>query len=189
MNVAGSIHGRPASPPPVFATGNIHERHANIHEQPGEAHNMPDEQWLTYDALAAHWQIGPEAARARVRRGRFQRRTNNLGAVEVLLDVSAPIPKARKSGQGRQTGTATPSDTLNTETASQATAAALSALQAHIDHLTAALQRAEAATAAERQRTADLTSELLRLTADLLAARQTAERSRSWWARLTGTGG
>jgi hypothetical protein len=150
---------------------------------------MP-EQWLTYDALADHWRVSPEAARARVRRGNFTRRTNNLGAAEILLDTDAPIPKARKWGQGRQTGTATPSDTTNAETPSQATLAALSALQAHIDHLTAALQRAEANTAAERQRTADLTSELLRLTADLMAARQAAEaRPRGWWSRLTGTGG
>lgn len=178
----GPPHRRPCSPLATFMNG-----HANIHEQPGEAHNMP-EQWLDYNALAAHWQVGPEAARARVRRGRFQRRTNNLGAVEVLLDTDAPVPQPRRKVQDGQTGTATPSDTPNAETPSQATAAALSALQAHIDHLTAALQRAEAATAAERQRTADLTSELLRLTATLLETRkaEAARQGGGWWRRLVG---
>jgi hypothetical protein len=157
--------------------------HANIHEQPGDAHDMP-EQWLDYHALAAHWQVGPEAARARVRRGRFQRRTNNLGAVEVLLDTSAPIPPPRKKHQDGQTGTATPSDTPDAETPSRT---ALEALEGHIATLKEQLVRAEAATAAERQRTADLTAELLKITADLLAARQAAEaRPRSWWQRLAG---
>ena len=146
---------------------------------------MP-EQWLDYNALAAHWQVGPEAARARVRRGRFQRRTNNVGAVEVLLDTDAPIPQPRRKAQDGQTGTATPSHAPDTESPSAATAAALSALQAHIDHLTAALQRAEAATAAERERVADLTSQLLRITADLAEARkvEAARQGGRWWQRL-----
>lgn len=156
--------------------------HANIHEQPGDAHNMP-EQWLDYHALATHWQIGPEAARARVRRGRFQRRTNNLGAVEVLLDTDAPIPPPRRKAQDGQNGTATLSDTPDAGTPPQA---ALEALEGHIATLKEQLVRAEAATAAERERTATLTTELLRITAELLEMRKAETRPRSWWQRLAG---
>jgi hypothetical protein len=187
MNVAGNILGRPPSPPPLSVT-------PDIHEQPGEAHNMP-EQWLDYNALAAHWQVGPEAARARVRRGRFQRRTNNLGAVEVLLDTDAPIPQPRRKAQDGQTGTATPSDTPNAETPSAATVTALEALQGHIDTLKAELAKAEAIAAergqevaAAREQVATLTSQMLRITADLAEARklEAARQGGGWWRRLTG---
>lgn len=154
---------------------------------------MP-EQWLDYNALAAHWQVGPEAARARVRRGRFQRRTNNLGAVEVLLDTDAPVPPPRRKHQDGQTGTATPSDTPDAESPSATTAKLLEALQAHVDTLKAEIVKADARADqfrgerdAERERVADLTAQLLKITADQLAARQAAEtRPRSWWARLVG---
>lgn len=150
---------------------------------------MP-EQWLDYRELAAHWQIGPEAARARVRRGNFTRRTNNFGEVEVLVDTDAPIPPPRKRGQDGQTGTSTPSHTPDTGTPPAATAEALgaiAALEGHVTTLKEQLAKAEAATAAERERVADLTAQLLRITADLLDARKAeAAPRRSWWQRLTG---
>lgn len=153
---------------------------------------MP-ERWLDYRELAAHWGIGPDAARARVRRGNFTRRTNNFGEVEVLVDTDAPIQRPRKRGQDEQTGTSTP----DTETASQVTAAALSALQSHITDLKAQIAKADAQTdtlrlelVAERDRVATLTAELLRRTGEMLDAKVKAEaeaaRPRGWWARLVG---
>ena len=151
---------------------------------------MP-EQWLDYRELAAHWQIGPDAARARVRRGNFKRRTNNFGEVEVLLDTDAPIQRPRKRGQGGQSGTATPSATPDAGTPPAATAEALvaiAALEGHVATLKEQLVKAEAATAAERERVADLTAQFLRITADLLDARKAdaAPPRRSWWGRLVG---
>ena len=144
---------------------------------------MP-EQWLDYRELAAHWQIGPDAARARVRRGNFKRRTNNFGEVEVLMDMDAPIPRPRKAQDG-QTRTATPTNTPNAETASAATAKALEALEGHVTTLKEQLAKAETATATERERVADLTAQLMRLTNELLEARK-APVPRSWWQRLVG---
>lgn len=146
------------------------------------------EQWLDYRELATHWGIGPDAARARVRRGNFKRRTNNFGEVEVLVDTDAPIQRPRKRGQGGQTGTATPSATPATESPPAATAEALgaiAALEGHVATLKEQLVKAEAATAAERDRVADLTTQLLRLTTELLDARK-APPPRSWWGRLVG---
>jgi Tfp pilus assembly protein FimV len=145
---------------------------------------MP-EQWLDYRELAAHWQIGPDAARARVRRGNFKRRTNNFGEVEVLMDMDAPIPRPRKAQDG-QTRTATPTNTPNAETASAATAKALEALEGHVATLKEQLAKAETATATERERVADLTAQLMRLTTELLDARKAPPPPRSWWQRLVG---
>lgn len=144
---------------------------------------MP-EQWLDYRELAAHWQIGPDAARARVRRGNFKRRTNNFGEVEVLMDMDAPIPRPRKALDG-QTRTAPPPNTPDAEAASAATAKALEALEGHVATLKEQLAKAETATATERERVADLTAQLMRLTNELLDARK-APAPRSWWQRLVG---
>lgn len=60
---------------------------------------MP-EQWLTYRQLAELWNTTPEAARARCRRGNFQRRTNETGTAEVLVDSEAIADSIRKSRPG-----------------------------------------------------------------------------------------
>lgn len=153
---------------------------------------MP-EQWLDYRELAAHWQIGPDAARARVRRGNFTRRTNNFGEVEVLVDTDAPIQRPRKRGQDGQTGTATPPSTPNNETPPAATVAALEALQGHIATLKEELAKADAHADelrqerdAERDRALDLTAQLMKRTDELLNALKAEERPRSLWRRLVG---
>jgi chromosome segregation ATPase len=156
---------------------------------------MP-ETWLTYRQLAAHWKTTPEAARARSRRGNYQRRTNNIGAVEILVDLDAPVPEARQKAQDGQTRTATPSNTPDMETPPAATAEALAAIEAHVVTLKDQLAQAEARADkyehqidAERERVADLTAQLLRLTSELLDAKKAAEPPalrRSWWQRLVG---
>lgn len=150
------------------------------------------EQWLTYPALADLWKMSPEAARTRARRGNYQRRVGNDGQAEVLVDTSAPVRKARPpraGGQSRTIGSLTAPDT---ESPSAATVTALEALQAHVDTLKAEIAKAETRADqfrqerdAERERLADLTSQLLRITADLAEARK-PEAAQSWWQRLVG---
>lgn len=147
--------------------------------------------WMTYPQLAEHWQMSQDAARTRARRGRYQRRVGNGGQAEILVDSSAPLPKARKPRSGEQTRTITPPDTTDKETPPQA---ALEALEGHITTLKDQLAKAEALAsergrevAVERERVADLTAQLLRLTSELLDARKAeAAPRRSWWQRLTG---
>jgi len=141
------------------------------------------EVWMNYAQLAEHWGMSQDAARTRARRGRYPRRVGNQGQAEILVDSSAPIPKARRPRAGGQTQTIIPPDTPDKETPPQA---ALEALEGHIATLKDQLAKAEAATAAERDRVADLTAQLLRLTAELLDARKAEAPRRSWWQRLTG---
>lgn len=152
------------------------------------------EQWLNYPQLAQLWNMSHEAARARARRGNYQRRVGNTGQAEVLVDTDAPVRKPRPPRAGGQTRTPAPSPTPVNETPSQATTAAIDALQGHIDTLKAELAKAEALAAdrgqevaAERAKVADLTAQLLKITADLLDARKAeTARPRGWWARLVG---
>ena len=142
------------------------------------------ETWMTYRQLADHWKTTPEAARARARRGNYQRRTNNVGATEILVDTAAPVPEARKKAQDGQSWAATRLDTPNAETPPQI---ALEALEGHIVTLKEQLAKAESATAAERERVADLTAQLLKITSDLMEAqKESVTRRRGWWARLVG---
>lgn len=153
---------------------------------------MP-ESWLTYRQLAAHWKTTPEAARARSRRGNYERRTNNVGAVEVRVDTDAPIPEGRQRTQDGQVRgdvhpyrppTESPSATLET---------ALKAIQEHVITLKAEIAKAEVRAEQfkqerdnERERVATLTSEMLRITADLAEARKAEAQPRGWWRRLVG---
>ena len=149
------------------------------------------EQWLNYQQLAQLWAMSPEAARTRARRGRYQRRVGNDGQAEVLVDTAAPRPKARPPRAGGQSRTGSTQPTPATESPPPATAEALgaiAALEGHVATLKEQLVKAEAATAAERERVADLTAQFLRITADLLDARKAdaAPPRRSWWGRLVG---
>lgn len=153
---------------------------------------MP-ESWLTYRQLAAHWKTTPEAARARSRRGNYERRTNNVGAVEVRVDTDAPIPEGRQRTQDGQVRgdvhpyrppTESPSATLET---------ALKAIQEHVITLKAEIAKAEVRAEQfkqerdnERERVATLTSEMLRITADLAEARKAEAQPRGWWRRIVG---
>lgn len=149
------------------------------------------EQWLNYQQLAQLWAMSPEAARTRARRGNYQRRVGNDGQAEVLVDTAAPVRKPRPPRAGGQSRTAATLPAPATESPPPATAEALgaiAALEGHVTTLKEQLAKAEAATAAERERVADLTAQLLRITADLLDARkaEAAPPTRTWWARLVG---
>jgi hypothetical protein len=156
------------------------------------------EQWLDYRQLGELWKMSPEAARTRARRGNYQRRVGNQGQAEVLVDLDAPVRRPRPPRSGGQSQTTSPLPTPDAATPPAATAEALgaiAALEAHVVTLKAALAQAEALAsdrgrevAVERERVADLTAQLLRLTTELLDARKPAEAAprRSWWQRLTG---
>ena len=159
------------------------------------------EQRMTYPALAEHWKVSPQAARTRARHGNYQCRVGNDGQAEVLVDTAAPVRKARPPRSAGQSRTVAPMPAPETEASSASTAATLAALQAHIDDLKARIAKADADTTqlrqerddirkerdAERERAADLTTQLGKLTADLLDARKAeTARPRGWWARLVG---
>lgn len=149
------------------------------------------EVWMNYNDLAQLWGMSAEAARTRARRGRFPRRVGNQGQAEVLVDTDAPVRRPRPPRAGGQSQTNATSPAPDTESPSAATVDALkaiAALEGHVATLKEQVAKAEAATAVERERVADLTAQLLRLTGELLEARK-AERApprRSWWQRLTG---
>lgn len=151
---------------------------------------MP-ETWLTYRKLATHWNMSPEAARQRIRRGNFQKRTNNFGISEVLVDTDGPLPEPRRRAHSGHSGTTIPPNTPDTESPLRAS---LEALEGHVASLKEQLAKTEALAAdrskevaLERERVADLTSQLLRLTSELIETRKIeAPASRSWWQRLVG---
>lgn len=156
------------------------------------------EVWMTYPNLAQHWGMSVDAARTRARRGHFQRRVNNLGQAEVLVDAEAPAMRVRPPRAGRQTQTAATLTAPAMEGPPAATAGALeaiAALEAHVGTLREQLGKVEAIAAergreaaAAHEQLAKLSAEMLRITADLLEVRK-AEATpprRSWWKRLAG---
>lgn len=122
----------------------------------------------------------------------------NEGQTEVLVDTSAPVRKPRPPRAGGQTRTDTPANTPDTESPLRAS---VEALEGHVATLKDQLAKAEAhaaemrtlaadrskEVAIERERVADLTSQLLRITQELLTARKVeVPVQRSWWQRLVG---
>lgn len=152
------------------------------------------EDWLSYHQLAEHWKMSVEAARTRARRGRFQRRTSNDGQTEVLVDLAAPIRKPRPPRSGGQTRGEPPPSVPSKENLSATLETALKAIQEHAVTLKAEIAKAEARADqfreerdTERERVADLTSQLLRITTNLAEARKVEVASpRGWWRKLVG---
>lgn len=154
--------------------------------------------WMTYSKLAQHWNMSQDAARTRARRGHFQRRVNNLGQAEVLVDAAAPPMRVRPPRSGRQTQTTPTLTTPSTDSPPPATTGALeaiAALEGHVATLREQLGKAEAIAAergreaaAAHEQLAKLSAEMLRITADLLEVRkaEAAPPRRSWWRRLAG---
>jgi hypothetical protein len=145
------------------------------------------ETWLTYAELAERLGTTPEAARAKVNRGRWRKQLDNTGKAKVLVDLDAPAARPRSLAR-------TPDHRPDLQPHAHPDAqAAMMALEAHIATLKDQLAKAEALAvdrsreiAAERERVADLTAQLLKITADLLETRKPDHRPRSWWRRLAG---
>jgi hypothetical protein len=149
---------------------------------------MPIEM-LTYAALGERLGSSAEAARALVKRLRLPRHRGNDGKALVAVDLGEINHKPIL----RSVISRSPDD-------AQAVAAAL---KARIETLEAELARLEAAAAVhradferERDRCERLMAEVLKTTADLMAAREAAARfaielaalqaARPWWRRLAG---
>ena len=158
------------------------------------------EQWLIYQQIAEKWGMSVDAARTRVRRSRLQRRTSNDGQTEVLVDLSAPVRRPRKPRSGGQTTSKLGGYKPPTESPSETLETALNAILEHVVTLKGEIAKAEALAEqfrqdrdglrserdAERERVADLTTQLLRITTDLADTRKVESQPRGWWRRLVG---
>ena len=123
---------------------------------------------LTYVALAERMTISPEAARSFAKRVRLPRTRSNDGKTLVTVDLDEiqhkPIP-ARSPGGGH------------------AVTGVLATLKARIEALQAELAQLEATVAGhradyerERDRAERLVTELLKATADMMEAKETATK-------------
>jgi hypothetical protein len=144
---------------------------------------MPVEM-LTYAALGERLNCSPEAARSLAKRLRLPRQLANDGKALVVVDVAelAHKPMPARSPAGDRPITAT--------------------LKARVEALQAELAKVEASAAGhradferERERADRLMAELLKATADTMAAKEatarlegelSALRSRPWWRRMVG---
>lgn len=161
---------------------------------------MPDPEWMTYAQLGERLGVSPEAARQKALRGRWRRQQGNDGRTLVLVEPDAcsgprkprrrlPVEQVDEHPHGQPDEPRTDARTVD-------------ALTAHIETLKGALAKAEAALVErdvdvrrERERVDDLTRELLRVTAEAMAAGAArdnlrveldAARARPWWKRLVG---
>lgn len=127
---------------------------------------------LTYEQMGSRLSVSAQAARALARRLRLPRQKANDGRTLVVVDLAEidhkPKPAAvRSSGDDH---------------------AAVAVLTAKVEALQAELAKAEANFGAERSRCDSLMAELLKATADLMAAKVelAALKARPWWRRLAG---
>jgi hypothetical protein len=144
---------------------------------------------LTYAAMAERLKCSPEAARALAKRLRLPRQLGNDGKALVLVDLAEmnhkPMPTRSPSGYRAMD--------------LKATLEALRADLAELEDENASLRAAAAGHRTdyerERDRADTLMAQLLKSTADLMAARETAAkldgelaalRRRPWWKRLVG---
>lgn len=132
---------------------------------------MP-EQWLTYRQLAELWNTTPEAARARCRRGNYQRRTSELGTAEVLVDTDALAAESLRRSQPGTAWVSPPPQSFYAQDPSvldQLSLKSLQELEAQVAALSKELGKAEEQVemmrkhlAAEREQVAHLMTVLLR---------------------------
>jgi hypothetical protein len=132
---------------------------------------------LTYVELAERLGISVDGARMKVKRAGWKKTKGNDGAVRVNVEESELIPSERSPNV---------KGTFPDHTTEQVRALEghIVSLREQVEHLQQQLGRAEATAASERERVADLTAQLLKLTADMMALHQA--QARPWWRRLAG---
>lgn len=129
---------------------------------------MP-EQWLTYRQLGEIWNTTPEAARARSRRGSYQRRMNEQGTAEVLVDVDTLTARSHRRAQGDVDWTAFVPGEDEQDTPDETALNAIRELELQVAALSRDLSKAEEQVetmrrylAAEREQVSHLMTVLLR---------------------------
>jgi hypothetical protein len=148
--------------------------------------------WVSYAELAEHLGISPEAARQKAIRARWQRQLGDDGKARVLVDLeqAAATHRPRMIERPDDGGT---------------TAEVIAALEHHVATLKEELAKAQTLAAErdldayrERERIADLTTQLLTFAGEAMAARalrhqievlradQAPTGRRHWWQRVGG---
>lgn len=133
---------------------------------------------LTYAELAERLGISADGARMKVKRAKWTKMRGNDGAVRVLVpdhELSAPEPvmPAFPDQAAEQVRTLE---------------AHILTLKEQVSGMSAQIAQERGRADEEREKVADLTAQLLRLTGemmDLQRARE-AEKLRAWWRRLVG---
>ena len=129
---------------------------------------MP-EQWLTYRQLGELWNTSSEAARVRSRRANYQRRTNESGIAEVLVDLDALVTRPNRGAQGRVNWTAVVPYDAEQDVSNEIALRSIIELEAEVAALSANLSKTEENMesirqhlAAEREQVSRLMTLLLR---------------------------
>jgi hypothetical protein len=147
--------------------------------------------WVSYAELAEHLGISPEAARQKSIRARWERKLGDDGKARVLVDLEEAAAAHRPRPVER------PDE--------QSTAAVIAALEQHVATLKEELAKAQTLAAErdldayrERERIADLTTQLLTFAGEAMAARALRHQAGAppvdrdpadgehWWRRLGG---
>ena len=136
---------------------------------------------LTYAELAARLGVSIDGARMRAKRARWPKVKANDGTARITVEEDELTPSERAPH-------------VRPEIVEQA-AEQVRQLEAHvvtlkeqITGLTGQIAQERGRAEAERERVADLTAQLLKITADMMALQQAreADRHRPWWRRLVG---
>lgn len=134
---------------------------------------MAATEWLTYKDLAQRLGIKPESVRQKAMRGKWPKRTNNAGKVEVEIDPSAPWYADALLSADNNTPSAPPDTPRDSDT--------IKRLEGEL--VTALRQRDEAgeraATAEKAQAVAEAVASERLKTIERLEDR--LDRRRSWW--------
>lgn len=138
---------------------------------------------LTYAELAERLGVSVDGARMKAKRAKWRKAKGNDGTMRVTVEEAELTPTER-SPNVRPAFAEQP----NGHVADQ-----IRTLETYVATLKDQLAKAEALASdrgrevvVERERVADLTAQLLRLTTELLEARKPEQPRRSWWQRLTG---
>jgi outer membrane murein-binding lipoprotein Lpp len=147
---------------------------------------------LSYAELAERLGVSVDGARMKAKRAGWPKVKGNDGTMRVTVEEAELTPTERSPNVRPAFA-----EQRNEQAAEQVRTleAHIATLKDQVTSMTDQIAKAEATTAqergradAEREKVADLTAQLLKLTADMMALQQAhqAERQRPWWRRLAG---
>lgn len=129
---------------------------------------------MTYAEIAERMGVSIDGARMKVKRAKWVKMKGNDGCVRVLVpehELTPPEPVPQPLGEQA-------AEQIRTLEAHVLT------LKEQVSGLSAQIAQERGRGDAERERVADLTAQLLKITTDMMAL-QTAQQ-RPWWRRLVG---